>query len=74
MSLNSTSPSKSGSPAAIAGAEPRDRLAVALDVANLSSALLLVDELGDSVSWLKVGMELYAAALSAGWQPKEAMP
>ena len=40
----------------------RDRLAVALDVPDSHQALELVDRLGDSCSWLKVGIELYYAA------------
>ncbi len=38
------------------------RLIVALDVPSADDALKLVDRLGDSVSFYKVGMELYAAA------------
>jgi orotidine-5'-phosphate decarboxylase len=41
---------------------PRDRLAVALDLANEHEALKLVDRLGQSCQWFKVGMELYYAA------------
>ncbi len=37
----------------------KDRLAVALDVADARSALDLTAQLGDAVTWLKVGMELY---------------
>ncbi|WP_051978541.1 orotidine-5'-phosphate decarboxylase [Edaphobacter aggregans] len=40
----------------------RDRLAVALDVPDVRLALDLVDRLGDSCRWVKVGMELYYAA------------
>jgi len=40
----------------------KDRLAVALDVPDARAALSLVDCLGDSCRWLKVGMELYYAA------------
>jgi orotidine-5'-phosphate decarboxylase len=40
----------------------KDRLAVALDVSDGRSALNLADQLGDTVRWLKVGMELYYAA------------
>ena len=39
----------------------KDRLAVALDVPDAQAALDLVDRLGDSCRWLKVGMELYYA-------------
>src|SRR5215475_14218280 len=42
--------------------DPKDQLAVALDVADSRLALDLVDRLGDSCKWLKVGMELYYAA------------
>jgi orotidine-5'-phosphate decarboxylase len=40
----------------------RDRLVIALDRPDLASALDLVDRLGDSVAWYKVGLELYGAA------------
>lgn len=40
---------------------PRDRLAVALDLPNEHEALKLVDRLGQSCQWFKVGMELYYA-------------
>ena len=43
-------------------ADPRERLAVALDVPQAKDALDLVGQLGESVLWLKVGMELYYAA------------
>jgi orotidine-5'-phosphate decarboxylase len=39
----------------------KDRLAVALDVPDGRLALDMVDRLGDSCRWLKVGMELYYA-------------
>jgi len=39
-----------------------DRLIVALDVPSANEAIELVRELGDSVSYYKVGMELYFAA------------
>jgi orotidine-5'-phosphate decarboxylase len=42
--------------------DPRQRLAVALDYADAESALKLVDTLGDTCQWFKVGMELYYAA------------
>jgi orotidine-5'-phosphate decarboxylase len=42
-------------------ADPKERLAVALDVADARLALDLVDRLKDSVRWFKVGMELYYA-------------
>ena len=40
----------------------QDRLAVALDVPDAVAALSLVDRLGDTCRWLKVGMELYYSA------------
>ncbi len=43
----------------------KDYLAVALDVADARSALALTDQLGDSVTWLKVGMELYYSSGNA---------
>jgi orotidine-5'-phosphate decarboxylase len=42
--------------------DPKDRLAVALDFPNARQALDLVDTLGDTCRWFKVGMELYYAA------------
>jgi orotidine-5'-phosphate decarboxylase len=41
---------------------PKDCLAVALDLPDAAQALLLVDRLGDTCQWYKVGMELYYAA------------
>jgi orotidine-5'-phosphate decarboxylase len=41
---------------------PKDRLAVALDLPNENEAMKLVDRLGDTCQWFKVGMELYYAA------------
>jgi len=41
---------------------PKDRLAVALDLPNEHDAMKLVDSLGDTCQWFKVGMELYYAA------------
>ena len=41
---------------------PKDRLAIALDVADQHEALKLVNRLGDTCRWFKVGMELYYAA------------
>jgi orotidine-5'-phosphate decarboxylase len=41
---------------------PKDRLAVALDFANEHEAMKLVDRLGGTCQWFKVGMELYYAA------------
>ncbi len=43
----------------------KDRLAVALDLPDAKSALDLVDRLGDTCNWLKVGMELYYATGNA---------
>jgi orotidine-5'-phosphate decarboxylase len=43
----------------------KDRLAVALDVPDTRAALDLVDRLGDSCRWFKVGMELYYSAGNA---------
>jgi orotidine-5'-phosphate decarboxylase len=40
---------------------PKDRLAVALDLPTAAEALALVDLLGDTCKWFKVGMELYYA-------------
>jgi orotidine-5'-phosphate decarboxylase len=40
----------------------KDRLAVALDVPNEHEAIKLVDRLGQTCQWYKVGMELYYAA------------
>jgi orotidine-5'-phosphate decarboxylase len=42
--------------------DSKQRLAVALDYPNAESALRLVDSLGDTCRWFKVGMELYYAA------------
>jgi len=41
---------------------PQERLIVALDFENQDAALRLVDTLGDSVSFYKVGLELFVAA------------
>jgi orotidine-5'-phosphate decarboxylase len=41
--------------------DPKDRLAVALDFPDARHALALVDSLGDTCRWFKVGMELYYA-------------
>jgi orotidine-5'-phosphate decarboxylase len=40
---------------------PKDRLAVALDFPDEEQALALVDRLGQTCQWYKVGMELYYA-------------
>jgi orotidine-5'-phosphate decarboxylase len=39
----------------------RDRMIVALDVPTAAAAMALVDRLGDSVLWFKVGLELFTA-------------
>ena len=41
---------------------PKDRLAIALDLPSEQEAMRLVDRLGDTCRWFKVGMELYYAA------------
>jgi orotidine-5'-phosphate decarboxylase len=40
----------------------KDRLAIALDFTDEDQAMKLVDSLGDTCQWFKVGMELYYAA------------
>jgi orotidine-5'-phosphate decarboxylase len=40
---------------------PRDRLIVALDVADATAARALVTQLGDAVSFYKIGLELFMA-------------
>lgn len=52
-------------PASLLHAHPKERLAVALDLPDAKAALDVVDRLGDSCLWLKVGMELYYAAGNA---------
>jgi len=42
--------------------DPKDRLAVALDYPDAYQAMKLVDSLGQTCQWFKVGMELYYAA------------
>lgn len=46
-------------------ADPKDRLAVALDFPSAKPALELVDRLADTCRWFKVGMELYYVAGNA---------
>jgi orotidine-5'-phosphate decarboxylase len=46
----------------LAAKDPKDRLAVALDVPSEDEAIKLADRLGDTCQWFKVGMELYYAA------------
>jgi orotidine-5'-phosphate decarboxylase len=43
----------------------KNRLAIALDFPDAKQALALVDTLGDTCQWFKVGMELYYAAGNA---------
>lgn len=47
----------------------RKRLIVALDVSDAPSALRLVDQLEDTCSWFKVGLELYVAVGPSVLQP-----
>jgi orotidine-5'-phosphate decarboxylase len=42
--------------------DPKNRLAVALDYPDAYEAMKLVDSLGQTCQWFKVGMELYYAA------------
>jgi orotidine-5'-phosphate decarboxylase len=49
----------------IAQTNAKARLAVALDFADAKQALALVNSLGDTCQWFKVGMELYYAAGNA---------
>src|SRR3984957_102638 len=42
--------------------DPKSRLAVALDFPDAYEAMKLVDSLGQTCQWFKVGMELYYAA------------
>lgn len=51
--------------AAPGGIDPREHLAVALDVPDARGALRLVDQLDGRCVWLKVGMELFYAEGSA---------
>jgi orotidine-5'-phosphate decarboxylase len=39
----------------------KEKIIVALDVPNLASAVSLVDELGETISWVKVGLQLFTA-------------
>src|SRR6201985_3237127 len=47
----------------------RERLIVALDVADSNSAMRLVAELEGTCTWFKVGLELFVAAGPAGLEP-----
>lgn len=49
--------------------EARKRLIVALDVPNANAAVQLVDQLGDTCQWFKVGLELFVAAGPAVIEP-----
>jgi orotidine-5'-phosphate decarboxylase len=56
--------------------DPRDRMIVALDVASVAEAERMVDRLGDSVSFYKIGMELvYSGGLdlvrALSWRGKK---
>lgn len=51
------------------GADPRERLIVALDVPDARAASLLVDRLDGTCSWFKVGLELFVAAGPAVLEP-----
>ncbi len=39
----------------------KEKIIVALDVPNLASAVRLVAELGETISWVKVGLQLFTA-------------
>jgi orotidine-5'-phosphate decarboxylase len=39
----------------------KEKIIVALDAPNLASAIRLVDELEDAISWVKIGLQLFAA-------------
>jgi orotidine-5'-phosphate decarboxylase len=39
----------------------KEKIIVALDVPNSAAALNLVDELGDTISWVKIGLQLFTA-------------
>ena len=39
----------------------KEKIIVALDVSDLAAALNLVDELGDTISWVKIGLQLFTA-------------
>jgi orotidine-5'-phosphate decarboxylase len=47
----------------------RERLIVALDVADAAAASVLVERLDDTCSWFKVGLELFVAAGPAVLEP-----
>jgi orotidine-5'-phosphate decarboxylase len=39
----------------------KEKIIVALDVPDMASAVSLVDELGETISWVKVGLQLFTA-------------
>jgi orotidine-5'-phosphate decarboxylase len=39
----------------------KEKIIVALDVPNLASAVSLVEELGERISWVKIGLQLFTA-------------
>jgi orotidine-5'-phosphate decarboxylase len=39
----------------------KEKIIVALDAPNTAAALCLVDSLGDSISWVKIGLQLFTA-------------
>ncbi|MET0253153.1 MAG: orotidine-5'-phosphate decarboxylase [Terrimicrobiaceae bacterium] len=39
----------------------KEKIIVALDVPNLASAVSLVDDLGETITWVKVGLQLFTA-------------
>jgi orotidine-5'-phosphate decarboxylase len=39
----------------------KEKIIVALDLPNLTSAVRLVEELGETISWVKVGLQLFTA-------------
>jgi orotidine-5'-phosphate decarboxylase len=39
----------------------KEKIIVALDAPNLASAIRLADELEDAISWVKIGLQLFAA-------------
>ena len=39
----------------------KEKIIVALDVPNLASAVSLVEELGETISWVKIGLQLFTA-------------
>lgn len=49
--------------------DARQRLIVALDVPNAVTAEVLLDRLGDTCAWFKVGLELFVAAGPAVLEP-----